>query len=752
MGTNNDQQKEVFGIPLDPPLGHLIYFNGRFMTAADMESEQKAFLDRHRLAHRGLGPGVSYGLYVSADEKKEYLTVSAGHASDGLGQDLWRLREEPPKIKFSDLMSKYEARPLSTDHVGPAITTFEVPAATANLEGLFILTATRYQKAGQAVEELGSQCNDASKPCRPGSNLEGITLQLVFVESFPSFTPGWVDADYLGWGARAYFGKELLRYRTQLSQMAVPLGTKGPTPFAAPLQMADSTHVPLAALYIRGKSLIAVDVWAARRLRTAVESSRWLASLLELPEPMQTARILQFQNHLVQALAAKEPGLPSLWRLGFTNSANGVDRLVLPGCGFLPIDKAQPLAVQLEKYLTDSSGGVVPHEIRKATQGEMNSVFASALASGDLWLKSAASTQWKSPSTPRQLTIWYSDPDRESSVPGAYDGFVMFTWPMNQDLIARIPEEVPLQEYHVCAQTEGTVPRLNDDSGPEAPNGKLDVRILTAEGYDAEWIGVSDKDAPRPATLGRSANKSAVIYSALVEGVTIRHEADKPDLAFKVSVTPGAPGTTAITVTLKTDNMKRVGTSTKEVVEAVNAHAEAKKLIVARYVGEGSGAPEDSKIAVALVGQLPSVLKRFRARLRPHADSVTLKYAVAVKQDDGTWKAGSWTDAADLWCAGAHEEDPTFPNGTREFIRGIAFGLEGIRKDLYVVRYQVAGKVVAPDGKIVEIRTSELVNSDATPNAPTLCAVYASDDVDKKKPLPIHRILVRVLPKCGPWP
>lgn len=775
MAEINIPQNDIKGIPLPKSLSRLFYFNGRFMTAKDMSSEQAALLSRHRLAERAIGPGVSYGLFVSIDIKQQRLSITAGHAADGAGQDLWLLANvsETTSTKTQDLIlpnlsTKYADRPLFTKELGAAISPEKFTTAPSSLQGLYLLTATRFQQNGASVEDLGSQCADATLgKCRPGEINEGISLELVFVRDFERGAVFKSELDYIAWGARAYFGMEQELNRTLLNRMTDRNTTDSPTPFVSPRVSTEGTHVPLAAMYFDGGTLKAYDTWTARRMRAGTESAGWLSGLLSPPEPAQLSRLLQFQNQLTRALpAGKSPVPASLWEpsMALTSVEGGTNFLVLPGCGFLPIDSTKDLLPQVETYLK-SGTDIVPYRLREASQGELNALFHANLAAGELWAK-----KYPTGNLPKlladqkeEINIWYASPRNPAHPSSTYDNYVMFTWPAQREIMANLPKGPVQQDLHLCVAVAGTHPVL------DTKTGRLDIEQINAKGRDGEWIGADDGDAPLPLVMGpvkftlKTAQEITISYiasGALKIVAPMGTKSIKIELEYFAGMppAPSVPKSTA-----------------QAVVDAINADPVAKTLVLAEVATNAMelvDASAGTKLET-ISNRMNDLLSQVNVELSPmpQNEAVVLSYQTAHKEmgvwkrgfrdTSGVWQEGQWCKAGE-WCQGIREVDPDLnperkntplpPVLQRSRLHGISFKLEGPDASKYVVRFSVAAKLTFPGtGKLSEVRNSNFVES-AESGAQPIGAAYPNH-VDESNPLPIHRIFMQILPRCGPsWP
>jgi hypothetical protein len=64
------------------------FFDGMFLTQADLENEQRYWRIKRRLTNRALGEGVVWGLRLGVDLERQRLALSPGYALDCCGNDL----------------------------------------------------------------------------------------------------------------------------------------------------------------------------------------------------------------------------------------------------------------------------------------------------------------------------------------------------------------------------------------------------------------------------------------------------------------------------------------------------------------------------------------------------------------------------------------------------------------------------------------------------------------------------------------
>jgi hypothetical protein len=317
------------------------------------------------------------------------LTIGAGHAADGYGSDLYLPAAHT--IKLQALIDAFQASPTSCTTPAPSITPQPITTGVPQTGAFLLCLYLDFKDQGQ-VPVYGVQCNAADTACSLGYHEEGVGVQLVFFDALAgkAISNRSDPIQWRGAGARKYFEAESAAHPSLLGQMTSTL------PFSAGAAAPDSgTHVPIGVVYLDGGSFAGFDEWTAKRLREPAEMSYWLRALVNASRPAQLARVLQFQAQLTEALAGATGGgggkgaLPSLWKLGFADSA----QLVLPGVGFLPLPnvgktiggKVQATDAQLRAALDLYFQGV-PYELVQATPGDIEAVFVGALESQELRL------------------------------------------------------------------------------------------------------------------------------------------------------------------------------------------------------------------------------------------------------------------------------------------------------------------------------------------------------------------------------
>ncbi|MBX3154833.1 MAG: hypothetical protein KF773_02450 [Deltaproteobacteria bacterium] len=80
------------------------FFDGMFLTQADLENEQVYWRMKRRLTNRALGTGIVWGLQLGVDTTAQTVHVTPGYALDCCGNDL--IVECPVKTAFKELWER----------------------------------------------------------------------------------------------------------------------------------------------------------------------------------------------------------------------------------------------------------------------------------------------------------------------------------------------------------------------------------------------------------------------------------------------------------------------------------------------------------------------------------------------------------------------------------------------------------------------------------------------------------------------
>lgn len=387
---NSYTSTELLTPLLDGGIHSTNFFNGRLLSAEDMQREQHASRLQRQQLGQAIGDGVVYGLEVSdvtdsasaAGKPSRTVSVSAGMAINRLGQALYL----PENMDVNLVPAKDE---VAAD-AGLFAPCSKVPATDLlSRTGVYILvitTASGYE--GQApASGVNSGDFSARGGCRRRDTVEGVQFRLVRVklESLPN-----ISAETLGDITRCATAiesgtdkaKNLSLLRNLLAHLC--FGTEQLAGFARdPFKRVESMSslgsygvmdalrsgkapqltdcdVPLGLVYWTTAGIQFVDQWSVRR-RTVTKpaSTSWPLVFSQRSRAEAEARFEQFQEQLSQLLTVNSsPSQLSLL------TAAGWFRY-LPAAGMIPVSSSSVVRYMQENdtatySVTVSTVGVDP--------------------------------------------------------------------------------------------------------------------------------------------------------------------------------------------------------------------------------------------------------------------------------------------------------------------------------------------------------------------------------------------------------
>ncbi|MEX1021380.1 MAG: hypothetical protein WDZ49_17095 [Litorilinea sp.] len=256
-------------------LKHPRFFNGRVLTATDLQDEQKANVRRALYLGQAAGEGVVYGLYVARGDAPGALAITAGLAISRQGDALYMPSEA------TQLILAPRAREVAASD-SPFITCAPVDATTVSgavSMGFYVLAIAPASRLSQSFAPHsglnssglnssglnGSGLNGGVTPCTNRYEEVGVQFKLIPV---PQQLIEPIDATSS-------------KRRNRLAHAC--FGTPGLEPFAIePLKQVATLNllerlrsgsepglracdVPLAVLQYRTNAVDFVDVWSVRR-------------------------------------------------------------------------------------------------------------------------------------------------------------------------------------------------------------------------------------------------------------------------------------------------------------------------------------------------------------------------------------------------------------------------------------------------------------------------------------------------------
>lgn len=353
------------------------FFDGMFLTQADLETEQRYWRIKRRLTNRALGDGIVWGLRLEWKQNKRGFALSPGYALDCCGNDL--VVECPLEISESQLWTRADPSLKSGDGVvEPA-----PPPPPSNTNPDTISHGHSHNHTHEGRDTVHAcvvlqyvECAEEARPvhrdacagptghCEPSRIRESARLILVPPPTRPPLTPPEL------------FLEELIKWRDSLpADVKAVLFPDGGTPPVAP----GTGQVPLSLSVAVGGAPVVVQVPAQGSMSAPVSLSGTQTTEPGRPTGIVTFELLPSSGwHLVagRVLDASRtvetvtpPASPSMfWSLDVV----------------IPEDPAQPRNVAFDFDLDQigvkqmfggSLGGAVTAEVR-------GTVIVTLLAAG----------------------------------------------------------------------------------------------------------------------------------------------------------------------------------------------------------------------------------------------------------------------------------------------------------------------------------------------------------------------------------
>lgn len=286
------------------PLTRLHYFDGQFLRAASLTTEQD--YHRHALQRANLAGGWGlvngFGIALAGDS----LAVSPGLGVTPNGQLV--LASTEMKARLTDLLATAKPPSPGGKAAFEACLEAKPPAATASV-GLQIYEITVGPIEGLCGNEpvFGKLCETAcaSDSRRPYWR-EGVVLRLrpVPLDLPQSISVPAAQAHLRNRIASAYFGRELGQPPSLLSAAGLASGV-----WCEPAQPYHRDELVIGLLW-RDAGVARVDAWSGRRERMDTQPrAYWQGRMAMRPWNVFTAQILQFQCQLSGLFDAASPVL-----------------------------------------------------------------------------------------------------------------------------------------------------------------------------------------------------------------------------------------------------------------------------------------------------------------------------------------------------------------------------------------------------------------------------------------------------------
>jgi|GEM_PF-913680 len=296
------------------------FFNGRLLSAEDLNKEKLANLEGRKQVGQAMGDGVAYGLEVSLPESamSASVTVQPGLAINRRGRTL----------SLYDSVTLALQPPVATGTPPRAAGSFDdclPPQSGVYIvnEGIYLLTIAP-SEASEGRAQVSGLGNGAAA-CNVRYTIEAVQFRLINLTDFFVGDLG-EPAKLRNRVAHRCFGSNDARLN---NLMRDPFGTAAP--IYGLLDDLRATNrltrceVPIAVLHWTRPGIQFVDIWAVRRRITDPAATRvWSLSIADRHMSEGEAMFLQFQAQLADPTLA-------LTGLQATNRF-----LFLPPAGYLP--------------------------------------------------------------------------------------------------------------------------------------------------------------------------------------------------------------------------------------------------------------------------------------------------------------------------------------------------------------------------------------------------------------------------------
>jgi hypothetical protein len=298
MSTSAPQTTPLSRAIDDPDLRWTKFFNGRLLTGADLDGEQRSNKAARRLLGRSLGPGVACGLevYVApglGSATQPVLKIGCGLALNKLG-DVLELD--------ADTTIALSADPSSGAASDTGFTVCQPGEGSyTGTTGLFLLTigpcSSSYGRA--PVSGLGN----GGGACDVDYNVDGVQFQLIGLAVDPSLGD---EPDLLrNRVAHLIFGTiDPARLSEVVDPFSHSSASYGLLDRLASGCLSDDC-VPLALVHWTADGVTFLDRWAVRRRITApIAADRWPTLIGDRRRAEAEAMFLQFEDQIEELLAA----------------------------------------------------------------------------------------------------------------------------------------------------------------------------------------------------------------------------------------------------------------------------------------------------------------------------------------------------------------------------------------------------------------------------------------------------------------
>lgn len=183
------------------------FFDGMFLSQADLETEQRYHRLKRRLTNRALGQGVVWGLRLNWNEQKHSLALSPGYALDCCGNDLivecpieiseqqlWNTAQQNVKAELASQLASNTTVPSNTippaTSVGGVVTADGSEAAAKARTTFRACVVLQYVECPEDARPVHTDaCGGPTNACEASRIRESVRLLLVPPAAEPPPSP-----------------------------------------------------------------------------------------------------------------------------------------------------------------------------------------------------------------------------------------------------------------------------------------------------------------------------------------------------------------------------------------------------------------------------------------------------------------------------------------------------------------------------------------------------------------------------------
>jgi len=306
------------------PLTRLNYFDGKFLRADDLRTEQNYLRQLVQFSNQGLGAGVVYGMDTTLDDKGR-IAIGPGLATDSTGRtllipnaaafDVGPLIDASRRIALAARTTRILRAPATANaEFGDCVDVTGAPGGDLGQGvSLYIICVGHAESLCGTEDVFGRLCEEAciTATDRPFI-VEGVIVRaLPLTLRTPLATSHVIalnDTHLRSLVASAFFEDERHVVESLISRAGLSLDV-----WCVGAEAASVGCVPLAVVARSGTTTKFLDAWTARRERIETPARRyWAWRMAMRPWDVYLAQILQFQCQLHEVLgAAPDPGKPT---------------------------------------------------------------------------------------------------------------------------------------------------------------------------------------------------------------------------------------------------------------------------------------------------------------------------------------------------------------------------------------------------------------------------------------------------------